>query len=419
MSSHISPRNRLLLAVLALLAGLFLYFRNTDQVEVKIADHGFEPAILNIDKGTRVKFINLGKNQHWPASNFHPTHTLYPEEGGCFGSKLDACRGLDPGESYVFKFNAAGEWSMHDHLFPGLTMVVRVGEEEGVAHSHEYSQELKTIQDLSERDPAVAWQYLKENFLVNGEATGNVHEFAHIIGNSLYERQGIEGTQVCDPSFSFGCFHGVTEKMLSASGLEALPEIEDKCGKLFAGEFQKFASCIHGTGHGLVSWENLDIKAALADCETLAPANQTYCFDGVFMEYMSAAPRAPREWQFCSSLEDKYQANCGRYLVRYFENAVSACDEAPSQTLARVCFEAVGFAAAQDSLGNFDKIKSACSKLTDTGFSHCMIFASREVIFQSYPAWQETSKKICDSLPTATRRDCLANRQETIKNYHE
>ena len=46
----------------------------------------------------------------------HPTHAIYPESGGCIGSKFDACKGLKEGESWSFTFNEKGTWNYHDHF---------------------------------------------------------------------------------------------------------------------------------------------------------------------------------------------------------------------------------------------------------------------------------------------------------------
>ncbi|HLD80304.1 MAG TPA: plastocyanin/azurin family copper-binding protein [Candidatus Nanoarchaeia archaeon] len=88
---------------------------------VRITSSGFEPKTLTIKTGTTVTFTNEDSNQHWPASAMHPTHTAYPESGGCIGSKFDACKGLAQGESFSFTFNEIGSWGYHDHLRASMT----------------------------------------------------------------------------------------------------------------------------------------------------------------------------------------------------------------------------------------------------------------------------------------------------------
>ena len=86
---------------------------------VTITNGLFTPEILEIKAGDTVSlFNNDSLHTHWPASGAHPTHTLYPEPGGCIGSKFDACKGLSFGESFDFTFNIKGTWTFHDHLNP-------------------------------------------------------------------------------------------------------------------------------------------------------------------------------------------------------------------------------------------------------------------------------------------------------------
>lgn len=93
---------------------------------VEIISSGFSPNTLTINVGDTVTFVNKDSTTHWPASNIHPTHTLYPESGGCIGSKFDACNSLAQGETFSFTFNEKGSWNYHDHLQPGLTGTIIV-----------------------------------------------------------------------------------------------------------------------------------------------------------------------------------------------------------------------------------------------------------------------------------------------------
>lgn len=89
-----------------------------EEVVITKTDEGFTPAQVEITKGQTVRFVNNSNRDMWPASAFHPTHTIYPEKTGsdCLGSSFDACEGIPPGESWPFTFNEVGEWRYHDHL---------------------------------------------------------------------------------------------------------------------------------------------------------------------------------------------------------------------------------------------------------------------------------------------------------------
>jgi plastocyanin len=94
--------------------------RDKDPFDVTIlyTDDGFEPRDIAVAQGTRVRFLNQSDRESWPASNIHPTHSLYPEKGStdCLGSSFDSCDALQKDDFYDFTFNYIGEWRFHDHL---------------------------------------------------------------------------------------------------------------------------------------------------------------------------------------------------------------------------------------------------------------------------------------------------------------
>ncbi len=93
---------------------------------VEITSAGFNPKELTVNAGDTVTFVNKDSSPHRPASAVHPTHSVYPESGGCIGSKFDACKNLGQGESWSFTFNQKGTWKYHDHLNPGFTGTIIV-----------------------------------------------------------------------------------------------------------------------------------------------------------------------------------------------------------------------------------------------------------------------------------------------------
>jgi plastocyanin len=88
--------------------------------------NGYEPNEITISVGDVVTFVNKDPTKTtWPASDIHPTHTVYPESNiNKCGTEdapniFDACKGLQENEEYSFIFNEAGEWEYHDHLSAG------------------------------------------------------------------------------------------------------------------------------------------------------------------------------------------------------------------------------------------------------------------------------------------------------------
>ena len=126
-----------LLILFIILAGFF-YFQNNSALEnkeviensdlnkteniIEFTEEGYLPSSLTINKGETVTFVNKADKSTWPASNVHPTHTVYPKSdiqkcGTSEEAKIfDACKELAKGETYSFTFNEEGKWEYHDHL---------------------------------------------------------------------------------------------------------------------------------------------------------------------------------------------------------------------------------------------------------------------------------------------------------------
>lgn len=85
---------------------------------VTYTDSGYSPTTLTVKKGATVTFKNQSSRSMWTASAVHPTHRGYPTTGGCISSTFDACKGIQPGNSWSFKFDIAGTWKYHNHMNP-------------------------------------------------------------------------------------------------------------------------------------------------------------------------------------------------------------------------------------------------------------------------------------------------------------
>ncbi|QQG39625.1 MAG: hypothetical protein HYS81_04605 [Candidatus Aenigmatarchaeota archaeon] len=424
---------------------------------VAITEDGFSPDHVTVHVGDSVTWITRGVAGHWPASDMHPTHTAYPGSSinKCITDEkkdiLDSCVGLKGGESYTFTFSQAGKWGLHDHLYPGNTMTVEVVGEEKVDvfknlidavtaylssigksgptsdefRALDYTVQKSTFKTMAARDPAGAWKFLTGTFIIDGQVKENPHELAHVAGKALYKAKGIDGIGVCDPAFAFGCYHGVTEQMLLERGSEGVPEIESTCMRLFPNEEALIASCIHGTGHGLLTWESLDVGSALKDCDALGERHRSYCYDGVFMENSFSAP-ARDDWTLCESVDERYDAECAKYhvygmgaRVGWDPSAMAAsCEEAPRQALRDGCFTGLGFYSANAARGDFNGITNACGTAqSEDGKSTCITSAAVEVIFQEYAGWPATSVNLCGSLAEGLKNECLARTTAIVADY--
>lgn len=87
-------------------------------VTVTLTDNGFTPETLTIHQGQTVKFTSTQGSFFWPASNPHPTHTIYPE--------FDPQQPIAGTDSWSFTFERVGTWRYHDHLAPYFTGTITV-----------------------------------------------------------------------------------------------------------------------------------------------------------------------------------------------------------------------------------------------------------------------------------------------------
>jgi plastocyanin len=86
--------------------------------EIRMDDNKYDPETLTIRRGQAIRFTNADTKPYWPASNIHPTHEIY--------SEFDPKRAIPAGESWTFRFDQAGSWRMHDHLYPFIKGIITV-----------------------------------------------------------------------------------------------------------------------------------------------------------------------------------------------------------------------------------------------------------------------------------------------------
>lgn len=91
---------------------------SSETVIIYMNEGGFEPVTSTIKQCTEVIFQNNGSQDHWPASDLHPTHLTYPQ--------FDPQMPIESGKSWSFIFDRIGKWKCHDHLQPGLRCVIEV-----------------------------------------------------------------------------------------------------------------------------------------------------------------------------------------------------------------------------------------------------------------------------------------------------
>ena len=112
---------KIILIGLSLLAPVITFAHSApESVIIHMKNSGFEPQDVTIEQGQTVIFESADEDDHWPASDAHPSHMVYPE--------FDPKKGIAPEESWEFRFDKMGAWKYHDHLNPTLRGTITVGE---------------------------------------------------------------------------------------------------------------------------------------------------------------------------------------------------------------------------------------------------------------------------------------------------
>ncbi|MDP2676491.1 MAG: hypothetical protein Q8O83_02290 [bacterium] len=339
---------KLFFASLVVLASFSFVLAHGDGDEhiIVITDNGFDPQEIEIVQGDTIVFQNKGEKDHWPASDIHPTHEMYPD--------FDPQKPILPGSSWRFAFERMGTMGFHDHVSPEFTGIVRVKEfakdekahqspkniflhfwqwckdiffrvfyfdDRDTSHAEEniFSQkfydpspyvfetlEKETVLSCSSQDPSCVDEVLQKitasygpkaatDLLYHWQATRLVdrsvddHQLAHAIGRETARVFGAnpQAFLLCPmEAFNGGCNHGFFEYVLgrSATPVDAGTLI---CGVLGADEYSQKTrfSCYHGVGHGVMMARGYNLKKALDICDSFPSSMaQEGCWQGVFME---------------------------------------------------------------------------------------------------------------------------------------
>lgn len=120
-------------------------------------------------------------------------------------------------------------------------------------------------------------------FISKNQTLPMCHKNAHVLGTKSYEVYKSEAFFHYSDWCSSGFIHGIMEAYLKENGFE-FEKIKKICTDLKIPI--KIGECIHGVGHGLLSFENYDLPNAIKDCQSLKLSDlySSACLDGVFME---------------------------------------------------------------------------------------------------------------------------------------
>ncbi len=426
--------------------------------------HGFSPKTLEIPPGTTVVFDNKDNVAHWPASNLHPTHSIYPE--------FDPKKGIEPGKDWSFTFQKAGEWKYHDHLNPSLTgIIIVVGENKS---SQDVKKDLFDFADIKPRLLKIYYALFPQKLnrvlektnmhnvskdekelrywliilggkkfmqqLVHDSGGGSIvdcHTQAHKAGRTAYQLFGAEVFKQGDSGCHSGFYHGAMEAFLKERGTDDLAKKIDTLCKSFQTDFGIF-ECLHGVGHGITAYEDYDIPAALQLCRKLTTTfKQRSCFGGVFMENIVTAqgngakadhnttwvnmdPNFP-----CSGVnQDKnIQYECYKMqttrmldlLNRDFSAVSSVCSKAPKDMI-ETCFQSLGRDAAGYTLRDPNKIIAICKLVPSEYFDTCITGAFNVIVDFWGESMEIKPHALCKIVPQESKKSCYTLLGYRLKN---
>lgn len=276
---------------------------------VVLTASGFSPAELTISQGDTVVFSTNTSKHFWPASDLHPTHTIYPE--------FDPKQPIDTDKSWSFRFDKAGEWRFHDHLAPLYRGVVRVAPanilmvatdtNKTVAECHELSDtsakqtcwKETLISALESQGIAASFDIFAAFYNNEPDFAENCHPFTHLIGEAAYEKFSKKEDFDISPQVaycSYGFYHGFMEAMVQKTGKsEGAREFCNYIDKQLSGRAGSIGTadaCFHGIGHGVTDGSDpqmrgdvfATINPGLALCEKVGKNEREIklCGTGVF-----------------------------------------------------------------------------------------------------------------------------------------
>ncbi len=280
---------------------------SSESLTIILTDQGFSPAQLKIKSGDQVTFKTTRHQPFWPASDLHPTHTLYPE--------FDPKEPIPADKSWSFKFTKEGIWQFHDHLSPYFKGTIAVG----TSSVSDFTPDEKTCTSVSANNQQCWSELVRETIKTKGISQAFdlltslydkepsfqtiCHELTHPIGQEAYF-QFKRDNGFKDFSFSrktsfcsYGFYHGFIETMLAQGGT---PEEGKKfCDyihtKLSEQNLDIGGACYHGLGHGFADYTDYRdpknpnrvsnvINLGIKYCSQIAPDKDNYnsCAEGVF-----------------------------------------------------------------------------------------------------------------------------------------
>lgn len=290
----------------------------------------------------------------------------------------------------------------------------------------EYQEQKRDVERIiSNNEIQEAYALFKDRYASIDQAAQ--HQAAHLFGEALYEKGGLDLFSICDQSFGFGCYHSFISLALKDRGESVAQELDAKCVAAYG---VQGLGCSHGIGHGLLSYFGYDLGGlgkALTLCESLSWKHPYGgCRDGVFMEYDfqtmaqgeggSIRPVDPN-----TPLMPCTEVNTGSRVACFFglpalwiasnvasiDGMASWCQAITSVTERAACYRGIGYGNAPVVSFSVPEIAMVCDQIPSVeGRLQCreggawMLYAD--------PALRDTAEGLCTiGLTEAQTARCL------------
>lgn len=380
---------------------------------VTLEKNGFVPKEITIRKGDTIVFKTTRKESFWPASQLHPTHTIYPE--------FDPKRPTNPRDSWNFTFNKVGIWNYHDHLAPlfkGTVKVINLGEnsknpllpqtacEKKDANQKIQCWEKELEQTLQSQGLEQAFDLFNTLYLSEPLFAQNCHGYTHQLGEKAYllfsQHKNFKLSNKA-AYCGYGFYHGFIDWLLQKNG--KIQEARDFCTYLQKSETETsngaWQACYHGFGHGVVdgsdpkTWGNDSalIAPGLSICEKVGETDtqKDLCASGVF-----------------NSLANKY-GNSEYKLRLDKENPYRICEEQSKDYFKKPCYEEMNTIILPLGNDNLFQASRFIEKIKERKYA---IFAIRSTagyasFFDSYRNSLDKSVRECKMMAEYLRIPCI------------
>ncbi|MBI2108577.1 MAG: hypothetical protein HYT93_00145 [Parcubacteria group bacterium] len=394
-----------------------------------LTEQGFMPKEITIPIGSTIVFSTTLDKFFWPASNFHPSHAIYPE--------FDAKNPVPSGESWKFQFKEAGTWEYHDHLSPYFGGTIRV--------TDEINTTLKENLCENNKKQSACWRSLLFSQLKNNgiDTTFSIleslyktelgfretcHGITHDLGIESYQyflknKDLILTTK--SSACAYGFYHGFMEALLTHTG--DIQQAREFClfidKKITPDIPDATLQCFHGIGHGIIDMQvtfngrqqdkEMLIKDALSFCESASRTDEELyrCASGIYNSVANIYI-LEKNWSLkqdeiislCTHQPEKYKESCygnmNSLMFRAADNNlgkslifINEIEEQYRESAVRYLSNlSVIYTILQDK--DYDEEVGACRSLPDILYTACLEGLVHGLLEHGQP--REEYKKVID-----------------------